>query len=242
MSNDTFLSIFLLVIADARFCGNIILYQKNNRDSVESNKRESSFKEASVKYFSKLGRRPMFIIGNNRNHPRRPLSSLLPLSLPSATATCPAAAPAKPITLWVYLRGGEGSEGVGVRLFVACLMYAPPPRRQTRRRRDAVPQCRYRAPTTSSSAFAVYVHANLEPDRDAKTPLRVQVSALNDSGTLVACKMPPEIIIKCRPIYRSDPHPKMHTPNSRAWGRPKFEIKKSSARGVNTRPPRVSAH
>lgn len=54
MSNDTFLSIFLLVIADARFCGNIILYQKNNRDSVESNKRESSFKEASVKYFSKV--------------------------------------------------------------------------------------------------------------------------------------------------------------------------------------------
>lgn len=37
---------------------------------------------------------------------------------------------------------------------------------------------------------------------------RLQVRALNESGTLAACKMPPEIIIKCRPIYRPDPHPK----------------------------------
>ncbi|CAF4758976.1 unnamed protein product [Pieris macdunnoughi] len=37
--------------------------------------------------------------------------------------------------------------------------------------------------------------------------LRLQVRALNESGTLAACKMPPEIIIKCRPIYRSDPCP-----------------------------------
>lgn len=52
----------------------------------------------------------------------------------------------------IVIIGEEGSEhwvtwlweGVGG-LSVACLMYAPPPRRQTRRRRDAAPQCRYRA-------------------------------------------------------------------------------------------------
>lgn len=45
------------------------------------------------------------------------------------------------------------------------------------------------------------------PDGDLSRPpeLRLQVRALNESGTLAACKMPPEIIIKCRPIYRSDP-------------------------------------
>ena len=37
---------------------------------------------------------------------------------------------------------------------------------------------------------------------------RLQVRALNESGTLAACKMPLEIIIKCRPIYRCDPSPK----------------------------------
>lgn len=35
-----------------------------------------------------------------------------------------------------------------------------------------------------------------------RTRWRLQVRALNESGTLAACKMPPEIIIKCRPIYR----------------------------------------
>ncbi|CAG9567060.1 unnamed protein product [Danaus chrysippus] len=63
--------------------------------------------------------------------------------------------------------GGEGGGGGSLvrRVPDVCAAAATP----DPPRRDAVPQCRYRAPTTSSSAFAVYVHANLEPDRDAKT-------------------------------------------------------------------------
>lgn len=45
---------------------------------------------------------------------------------------------------------GVASRGAGV---VACLMYAPPLRRQTRRRRDAVAQCRYRAPPPQPQRF-----------------------------------------------------------------------------------------
>lgn len=65
-------------------------------------------------------------------------------------------------------RGSETGRGGGLRMGapVACLMYAPPPRRQTRRRRDAAPQCRYRAFRTitsrGSGAFTVYGHANLK--------------------------------------------------------------------------------
>lgn len=53
-------------------------------------------------------------------------------------------------------------------------------------------------------------HGARGTDGDLSRPpeLRLQVRALNESGTLAACKMPPEIIIKCRPIYRCDPSSK----------------------------------
>ncbi|CAH2066425.1 unnamed protein product, partial [Iphiclides podalirius] len=52
------------------------------------------------------------------------------------------------------------------------------------------------------------VESRVDGDLSRPPEPRLQVRALNESGTLAACKMPPEIIIKCRPIYRSDPHPK----------------------------------